>query len=326
MSSSQAAVQLRELNRELDARRSLYQAFLARSAETKAQADIDTFNARILSRAIPPDQPSWPPRPFLILAALGGGLGLGIGLALVLEYLAPTVLSFGQLQRLVGAPVVGLLRPRPRGTRSRWLWRPWSTAPDARIDDAIALALSRLCGPLVMLRGVPEPYSMMLTSALDDGGARAETVDRIVMAAADRGISVLLVEADFSTARSADRGFLDVLRGETSVSAVTRSYGAIGVKRLGLGTTRQGIVDELREQNIARFLEEAGDFFDLIVIDGGAFEHNSRVAPLSAKVDDVVLVAVSGKTLQRDAISITNAVASSSGHAISASMLFQTAS
>ncbi|TXM85481.1 lipopolysaccharide biosynthesis protein, partial [Methylobacterium sp. WL122] len=84
--SAQSSIRLRELERDVEASRSVYNNFLVRSRELKEQTGIDTTNARVITWARPPADSSWPPRLFLVLAASLAGLGLGTGFALVREY------------------------------------------------------------------------------------------------------------------------------------------------------------------------------------------------------------------------------------------------
>jgi uncharacterized protein involved in exopolysaccharide biosynthesis len=73
---------LRELEREVDASRAVYESFLVRARETREQERLDTVNVRVLSDAQPPLDRSWPPRRLvLLLAALAAGLLGGVGLA-----------------------------------------------------------------------------------------------------------------------------------------------------------------------------------------------------------------------------------------------------
>ncbi len=60
LSSSQAAVQLRELEREADANRQVYQAFLLRARETGELTNVDTTNARIITSAVAPLEKAGP--------------------------------------------------------------------------------------------------------------------------------------------------------------------------------------------------------------------------------------------------------------------------
>jgi succinoglycan biosynthesis transport protein ExoP len=86
MDTSLAFVKLRELEREADASRLVYEQFLSRSREMREQERLDTANVRILSDAQPPIDRSWPPRRLLmVLAGLLAGLLAGSGLAYVLE-------------------------------------------------------------------------------------------------------------------------------------------------------------------------------------------------------------------------------------------------
>ncbi|WP_311274464.1 Wzz/FepE/Etk N-terminal domain-containing protein [Methylobacterium sp. WCS2018Hpa-22] len=81
---AQASIRLRELEREAEASRSVYEAFLTRSRETGQQAYLDMGNARVVSPATKPIMRSFPP-PARTLMAMGllAGLGLGILLALL---------------------------------------------------------------------------------------------------------------------------------------------------------------------------------------------------------------------------------------------------
>jgi len=58
---SQAAVRLRELEREADASRDVYQSFLKRSRETEEQESLNTSAARIIGEATVPQRRSFPP-------------------------------------------------------------------------------------------------------------------------------------------------------------------------------------------------------------------------------------------------------------------------
>ena len=82
--NDRANVGLRELERELDARRAVYETFLKRARETSEQERLNNSNLRVISAATPARLRSWPPSPKVILpVALVLGLGLGAGLALL---------------------------------------------------------------------------------------------------------------------------------------------------------------------------------------------------------------------------------------------------
>ncbi len=85
--ASRAGVELRELEREVESSRVVYDAFLRRARETGELSGIDTTNARIISNAVPPLEMSGiSKRTVAMLGGIGGG-ALGalavIGLALL---------------------------------------------------------------------------------------------------------------------------------------------------------------------------------------------------------------------------------------------------
>ncbi|MEE7450820.1 lipopolysaccharide biosynthesis protein [Methylobacterium radiotolerans] len=84
-SSDRAYVGLRELERSLDARRGIYEAYLKRAREASEQERLNTTNVRIISVATPARQRTFPPSPKIVLpVALVLGLLLGGGIALLL--------------------------------------------------------------------------------------------------------------------------------------------------------------------------------------------------------------------------------------------------
>ncbi|MDP3255573.1 GumC family protein, partial [Bosea sp. (in: a-proteobacteria)] len=80
--AGRASVELRELEREVESSRVVYDAFLRRARETGELAGIDTTNARVISAAMPPLEKSGISR--RTLALLGGFAGGGVGVALAL--------------------------------------------------------------------------------------------------------------------------------------------------------------------------------------------------------------------------------------------------
>jgi len=115
---AQASIRLRELEREAEASRAVYEAFLVRARETGQQARLDVGNARIITHAIRPLQRSYP-APARTLAGLGAVIGLILGL----------VLAFGE-ERLK-RDGSGRRSPRPDTERD-----PADTLPTAALAGA----------------------------------------------------------------------------------------------------------------------------------------------------------------------------------------------
>ncbi len=86
--TNQDLIRLRELQREAQSSRVVYETFLVRAKETAEQETITARTARIIAPASVPDSPSFPPRLPLLAAAVVLGLGFGILLALLADLFA----------------------------------------------------------------------------------------------------------------------------------------------------------------------------------------------------------------------------------------------
>ncbi len=220
---SKAAVQLRELEREADAARSVYNAFLLRSRELGEQAGVNPHNARVITWARAPDDKSWP-LGFLILGAgLAFGLGGGAGLAFFQEYRRPTVLSRRQFERLLGIPVLALLPPVSR--------RPTRDGPAP--DTEVSVALDTLFAyHEATHRG--DALSLLIGGPASETKASRGAIEQLAAAATARGERVLIVDA-VPGGKAAEPGLLEILRGDRLLGATVVADPATGVRRLGLG-------------------------------------------------------------------------------------------
>lgn len=82
-----AMVNLRELERDVQASRAVYEAFLVRARETGAQAHLDTKNIQVISKADVPLNRTWPPaNAVLALGAIVLGIAAGSGLIMLRDH------------------------------------------------------------------------------------------------------------------------------------------------------------------------------------------------------------------------------------------------
>lgn len=108
------AVQLRALEREAAANRTLFENFLERFKETSTTQGTETPEARIISMAEVPARPSWPnrQRTFGIIVLLGF-LG-ACALVFAIHVLNPGLLSPEQIEQELGVHAIGMI-PRVTG-------------------------------------------------------------------------------------------------------------------------------------------------------------------------------------------------------------------
>lgn len=88
LTTDAALVSLRELQRDVQANRAVYEAFLLRARQTGEQERLDTKNIQVISKAdLPLDRTSPPSNTILALAAILLGLAAGGGLVLLRDAL-----------------------------------------------------------------------------------------------------------------------------------------------------------------------------------------------------------------------------------------------
>lgn len=87
-STNQDLIRLRQLEREAQSVKVVYESFLLRAKETAQQESITASTARVIAEAAVPSAPSFPPRQLLLVAAGLIGLFVGILLAILQDFAA----------------------------------------------------------------------------------------------------------------------------------------------------------------------------------------------------------------------------------------------
>ncbi|HVO16591.1 MAG TPA: GumC family protein, partial [Alphaproteobacteria bacterium] len=102
-------VQLRALEREATANRTLLNTFLQRFKETSGQEGIQAPDSRIISTASLPITPSFPNVLLIMSLTVVGSLILGVGLVFAIEQLDSGFRSMDQVEREMGVPALGMI-------------------------------------------------------------------------------------------------------------------------------------------------------------------------------------------------------------------------
>jgi succinoglycan biosynthesis transport protein ExoP len=321
--TDQASVRLRELEREAETSRAVYQAFLTRARETGEQQSIDNTNARVISKATPPRDNSWPPRFLIAALALIGGLGVGTGVGLMREYFDERIYSGRALQSAIGVAILAVL-PAPTQRNGRWaklngalpLRRRTGNSETLREGDTAALiAAMRLLRDRLFRQGRPKPgRSILVTSATPHEGHSIVALNLALTAAAD-GWRVLLIDADMklgalSKALDAaeNTGLLDLLAGRAALASTVIHETDTGLSFLPVGKATTDLANV--SQGLQTVTQREG--FDLTIIDGGTMLGSEHSRALAGIVDDIVLVVRAGGPTRTEIRSALDTLALSS--------------
>lgn len=104
---SKVLVQLRELERDAEVYRSLYETFLTRYEQSSQEQTLPVSEVRVISYAKAPTQPS-APKTLLVIALAGViGIGAGVGIGAIREYRDRSIRSGEQVRRQLGLEFLG---------------------------------------------------------------------------------------------------------------------------------------------------------------------------------------------------------------------------
>ncbi len=150
-SANETAVVLRELEREAETFRTLYQTFLQRYQETVQQQSFPITEARVITPALKPTVPSHPKTSIILALALLLGGALGAGLGAIRELRDRAFRTEDQVRDELGLEFLGMLPIVPRA-RNR---RPWLKR-SRRKDEIGELVLQE---PSIMHQALLHPLS-----------------------------------------------------------------------------------------------------------------------------------------------------------------------
>ena len=302
----QAYATLNQLQREADAARDLYRTFFERVQQTARPSGVDRADARVVSRAVPPLEPTSPRVKVLTALAVLAGLLLGGALALLLNRLDDRFRSLDDLSEATGLIPLGAVPAVPS----------YGKAENALLDHVSAYPNSAASETIRSIRvnfkhAVPKAAkSLLVTSALPNDGKTTFAVALGQIAARD-GQKVLVIDCDLrkpslsaSFEHTSSRGLEDVLAQTTTWQDVIvrdEDSGLFCLPARGGSASPQQLLETYRFQTL---LAEADRAFDLIIIDSPPVMLVSDAIVLSKLVDAIVLV-VSWKQTPRRAVQET---------------------
>jgi len=292
-SAGEAEIRLRELERDAETSRELYQSFLARFKRDAEQDRIQRANARILSPAEIPGGPSSPRTMLIVAAVLLVGLGAGVSLVFLLDHLDNAVRSTHEAEDISGLPVfasVPVARRRGGSAESQVLKRPRSSLADAFRTLRTALTLS----------GAPEDKVIMVTSSVPEEGKSFVALNLARQFKRTDG-RVLLIDGDLHRPRlhkilnvDAARGMLQLLSGSATFEdlIVRDEVGDLDFLPAGrLGGEKRKSDDpvlDLTPEALDRVMEMLRARYDRIILD---------TPPVLAVADTRVLAGVADRVL-----------------------------
>lgn len=265
---SQELVTLEQLQREVEASRLLYEAFLSRLKETSIQQGIQQADSRILSRAVVPSVPSAPRKSRILALSLILGLMAGSGAVLLREMAQNTFRTSEDLEHKTGYSVIGQIPKIPAKHRKNVLeyitQKPNSVAAEAVRNLRTSLLLANLDTP---------PKVIMSTSSVPGEGKTTQSI-ALAQNFAGLGAKVLLIEGDLRRrvldeyfGHDQKHGFLSVISGEIPLEKAIVHDDTLKADILYGEQSSINAADLFSSNTFAEFIKGLREHYDHIIID-----------------------------------------------------------
>lgn len=317
--SGQAEVRLRELQLEADANRALYESFLGHYKEATARESFELPEARVVSNASVPMQPSFP-KAFLFLGlAIPLGLGIGSLLAIGIDRFDRRVKTMEQVEAISGmpgiatVPLIGLRelsRITKRGRRELSEYRaqsprmlPFALQPPLMryiVEEPNSVFAEAIRAVRLSIQHVARSRPMqvvMLTSAID-GEGKTTVAANLALSYAMVGVRTLLIEGDMrnpevtrSLCPNAQLGLFDVARGRASLqqTILVDKTTTLSVLPSPLSDEFETMSEFAYSDGMSIIMSELRRHFDMIIIDAPPLVPLVESRALGEHADGIVL-------------------------------------
>ncbi len=312
VTTNEAMVKLRELERDVVASRAVYESFLVRARETGEQERVDTKNIRVISPAEPPARRSFPPsNTLLAVGALLIGIASGTGIVLLRaagddstpppRRAAASNALLGRLAGTVGGVLPATAAPSSipilatlpqtdtsfalgaaQDPNSRLAWEI------GRVLEAVSASHKSKANPTILVVAADDEddtVAVALTLA-----AAAATTQRVLLIDADlRRRTLAALDAD-----SNECGLIDVAVGSRMLSEVT-----IRDRETAIHLASFVSPDSRRDRPITeadiKWAFGQTKRFDMVIVAVVGFDSNPGTQLFADLVDHILLVAAADK-------------------------------
>ncbi len=303
MDLNERATQYKIMDREVETNKGIYQSLLERTKEIESMAGVSSSNINILDHALLPVFPFKPNVKMNLLLAMITGLIGGIGCAFLLEYFADTITDPDEIPDRFQIPILGVA---PLVKENCYpAERTFTSDPRACLSEAL-----RTTKTSIQLSGVgSNAKSFLLTSTIKGEGKTTLAIN-LAQAFAGAGEKVIFIDADMRMPSAhkflgledtvSDRGLSSLLAGVDDKNAISKTDIA-NLFFIPAGPVPPNPVELLASNRFAKLMEQVGQHYDRIILDGPPYQGFADTLVLSQHVGGVVLVCSMGETT-RDAL------------------------
>ena len=297
---NQDMIALRELEREAESTRLIYDNFLNTYKRSDQKEQLEGPEAQVLSYAAVPEQPSYPNKPLIISLAAAIALFLGITFVLVLEKLDNAFRSASQLENSTGYPCFGLI-PIAEGSSKGGIADHILNKPSSAVAESIRtlrMVLNLRAGSNIEER----PKVVTITSSLPAEG-KTTLSSWLGRAAAKSGEKVIIIDCDLRRPnlhrimrKSNDKALVDYLTGDVALDKVINKDDPSGAHVIYARTVSNSALDLISSEKMRKLIASLKQAYDLVILDTPACLAVSDARILASESDYTLYVVEWDKT------------------------------
>ena len=284
---SRKGFQLRELEREVETNRQLYETFLTRLKETSASQDLVDVNARVAESAVVPKVPVKPNKQLIVIMSGILAMLAGAGLVWLNTLLSNTFKNTEDVENQLNLPVLGVV-PLIKSTKEQSLHQLFDDDNEKGFAEAV-----RTLRTSIVFSALEHPCQVIVVTSSVPGEGKT-TLSTNLASALGATKKALLVESDLRRPNLrkvfgrpvGTPGVANYLAGTAELDECIQSV-SDGLDLLVAGTVPPNPQELLVSPRFGELMKEVRGRYEYIVVD----------SPPSLAVSDAVVLGSHGDSL-----------------------------
>jgi capsular exopolysaccharide synthesis family protein len=301
----EAGVELKELERNAEATRTLYTAFLSRLKEIEEQHEIIEAGARVISTASPPREPSFPRPKMAVGAGFAGSLMLAAIVAFVVESLDRGMRDSERIERMFGLRTLAFEPKLEKRRKDQPVHHQLLRQPRSAFSGAIRSVQMDL-----MLSHLDQQLRVVIVTSSLPGEGKTTLALSLAAAAATAGYRAAMLDLDLHCPglRKAMHqpleapGVIDYLAGEDDIDAITYIDPKLPkLHAITVGRSPHDPTQAAASPRLANLVREMRKRYDFIVLDAPPVLAVKDVQILT-RLADATLFVIKWQATKEDAV------------------------
>ena len=296
-----AMIDLRELTREAESNRLIFDNFLETYKRSDQREQLEEPEARVLSYASVPEDPSYPNKPLIISLAAAISLFLGIAFVLILEKLDNAFRSASQLEQRTGYPCFGLIPAADSSVTKHGIADYIIKKPSSAVAESI-----RTLRMVLNLRSgndeASRPRVVTVTSSLPAEGKTTISA-WLGRVAAKSGEKVIVIDCDLRRPNlhrvmkmSNEKTLVDYLTGDMKLNQVVNKDDPSGAHIICARAVANSALDLISSEKMRKLIKSLKETYDLVILDTPAALAVSDARILASESDFTLYIVEWDKT------------------------------